>query len=152
MRAGFSDRLTDGLRFVRSQIVEDNDVAFGEGGREFLFDIGEETLAVDRPVEQAGRVDPVVAQCRQESRGIPMTAGDFVGEPPPALLPAVSARHVVLGPGLVDEDEAPGIDQALIFAPPRAVATNVRPLLLASDQRLMGWPAPPSGVVGSSRV
>jgi hypothetical protein len=53
---------------VRSEIVEDDDVAGFEGGREFLFDIDEETLAVDRAVEQGRRVDAVAAQRRQERR------------------------------------------------------------------------------------
>ena len=34
------------------------------------------------------------------------------------------------------EDEALGVDQALIFAPACAVAANVRPILLAGDQSL----------------
>jgi len=40
------------------------------------------------------------------------------------------------GPSLVDEDEALGVDQALIFAPTRAVAADVRPILLAGDHSL----------------
>jgi hypothetical protein len=47
---------------VGSEIVEDDDVARLERRHEELFDIGVEALAVDGPVEQAGRVDAVVSQ------------------------------------------------------------------------------------------
>jgi hypothetical protein len=65
-----------------------------------------------------------------------MAVRDFIDEPATARRPAAQAGHIRLGPGLVDEDEARRIDQAMIFAPARAVAGDVRPLLLASDQSL----------------
>ena len=43
------------------EIVHDDDVARRESGDDELLDIGGEELAVDRSVEHAGRVDPVVA-------------------------------------------------------------------------------------------
>ena len=43
--------------------------------REELFDIGVEALAVDGPVEQAGRVDAVVAQGGEERRGLARRLG-----------------------------------------------------------------------------
>ena len=61
-RADISNGLARGLGFMRSQIIGDDDIVLVERGREFLVDIGEEALAVDWPVEQATRVDPVVAQ------------------------------------------------------------------------------------------
>jgi len=42
---------------VRSEIVGEDDVVGLEGGNQELLDIGEETLAVDRAVEQARRFD-----------------------------------------------------------------------------------------------
>jgi hypothetical protein len=47
---------------VRAQIVERDDVAGLEGGREKLLDVSQKTLAVDGAVEHAGRFDAVVAQ------------------------------------------------------------------------------------------
>jgi hypothetical protein len=46
------------------------------------------------------------------------------------------------GPGLIDEDETPGIDEPLIGAPARAMAADVRAILLARDQGLL-WNGPP---------
>ena len=47
-------------------------------------------------------------------------------------------RRVILvfGPGLVDEDQPPGIDEPLIGSPSFAVATYVRAILLARDKGL----------------
>jgi hypothetical protein len=46
-----------------------------------VFDVGVEALAVDGPVEQAGRIDAVVAQGGKESRGLPRALRDLVDEP-----------------------------------------------------------------------
>jgi len=45
----------------------------------------------------------------------------------------MGSGHVGLGPGLVDEDQPPGIDPALIFAPPGPPPGNVRSILLAGE-------------------
>jgi hypothetical protein len=59
--AGHSDGTAHGLSFVTAEIVHNDDVAGSEGGYQQLLDIGEEALAVDRPVDDARRVDPVGA-------------------------------------------------------------------------------------------
>jgi hypothetical protein len=128
--AGGPDRGADRLAFVAAQIVENDDVPWLEGGDEDLVDIGGEAGSVDRPVEDAGRVDAVAAQGRQERERLPMPVRDLGGESPSARAPAPQRRHVGLGPGLVDEDEARGIDQALQLPPSRPVARHVRPVLL----------------------
>jgi hypothetical protein len=46
---------------VGSEIVEDDDVARGQRRREELLDIGAKALAVDRSIEQAGRVAMALA-------------------------------------------------------------------------------------------
>ena len=50
--------------------------------------------------------------------------------------PAALAGNVGLCPGLVDEDQSPGIDEALIGSPSFAVAVDVWAILLARDQGL----------------
>ncbi len=106
------------------RIVEDHDVAWLQRRHEELFDIGVEALAVDRPVEQAGRVDAVVSQGGEESRGLPLALRDLV-EPSrwPLGAPAAQAGHIGLGPGFIDEDQLPGVDEPLIGSPSFAVAT-----------------------------
>ena len=119
-----------------AEIVEDHDIARLEGGREELFDIGVEAFAVDRPIEQARRFDAVVAQRGEEGRGLPAAMRNLVDETLALRRPAAQAGHVGLGPGFVDEDQSPGIDEALIGAPSSAVAAYVRAILLACDEGL----------------
>ena len=63
-----------------AEIVENDNVARLQGRREELLDIGAEAFAVDRPVEQAGRIDAVVAQRGEESRGLPAAMSNLVDD------------------------------------------------------------------------
>ena len=103
-------------------------------GNEELFNLGAEAFAVDGPVEQAGRVDAVVAQGGKESRGLPAAMRNLVDEPLAFRRPAAQAGHVGFRPRLVDEHQSPGIDKALIGLPTRAMAAYVRAVLLARDK------------------
>jgi hypothetical protein len=51
-----------------------------------------------------------------------------------ARRPAVRAGHVGLRPGLVDEDQALGINASLMAPPPGPLARDVGPLLLGGAQ------------------
>ena len=134
--AGGSDCLPHGLAFVRAEIVGYDDIVWLEGRDQELRDVGEEALAVDRAVEETGRLDAIAPQSGQEGRGFPVSVRDLVDQSAPARRPAVKAGHVRLGPGLVDEDEPRRIDELLILAPPDPVALYVRTVLLAGDERL----------------
>jgi hypothetical protein len=134
--SNISDRLPHGFSLVGAEIVEDDDVARLQRRHEELFDIGVEALAVDGPVEQAGRVDAVVAQGGEESRGLPLALRDLVDEALSPWRPAAQAGHIGLGPGFIDEDQPPGVDEPLIGSPSFAVATYVRAILLACDKGL----------------
>jgi hypothetical protein len=46
----------------------------------------------------------------------------------------VATGHVGLGPGLIDEDQAPRIKPTLILLPLQAAAGDVGPVLLAGVQ------------------
>ena len=128
--------MSHGLSLVGAEIVEDHDVAWLQRRHEELFDIGVEALAVDGPVEQAGRVDAVVAQGGEESRGLPLALRDLVDEPLAPWRPAAQAGHIGFRPGFIDEDQPPGVDEPLIGSPSFAVATYVRAILLACDKSL----------------
>jgi hypothetical protein len=56
-------------------------------------------------------------------------------QPLAAWSPTPERRHVGLGPGLVDEDQAPGIKLCLILLPLRAPSRDPRPVPLAGEQR-----------------
>jgi hypothetical protein len=53
-----------------------------------------EALAIDGPVEQAGRFDAVVAQGGEESCGLPLALRDLVDEPLSPWRPRFATRIV----------------------------------------------------------
>lgn len=123
------DRPAHGGAFVTAQIVHDNDVIGLEGWREQLLDISLEALAVDWPVKHARRVDPVMAQGRQECQRFPVSIGRLGAKAAPFRAPATQRRHVGFGPGFVNEDEAFGVNPALIFLPLFAPAGDLWTIL-----------------------
>jgi len=119
---------------VTAEIIHDDDVAGLEGRDEDLLDIGEETRAIDRPIEHAGGGNPVVTQAGEEGHRPPVPVRNLAEQSCAARAATVGARHVGLGPGLVDEDEAGRIEPSLIAAPARTATRNVGPILLAGVQ------------------
>jgi hypothetical protein len=99
-----------------------------------LLNVGKEALAVDRPVDDAGRIDPVGAQCGEEGERAPAAMRDLRDQPLAASAASVSARHVGLGLSLVDEDETGGIRPPLILLPLCSSAGDVGAILLAGVQ------------------
>ena len=69
--SGGPDHLPDFGRLMRSEIVHDDDIAGDQRRHEQLLDIGTETLAVDRPVEDARRRQPVAAQGAEACLSVP---------------------------------------------------------------------------------
>src|SRR5438034_10482129 len=100
-------------------------------GDEDLLDLGPEAVPVDRAVEHPWSLDPVVAQGGQEGRGPPPAVRDLGGKPHAAGRPSPQRRHVGLGPGLVDEDQALRLDPALILGPLRPPTGDVGTIALA---------------------
>jgi hypothetical protein len=54
-----------------------DDVAWLENFNENLFHIGQEALAIDRPVNDTWGIDPVMAQGRQEGQRSPTALRNF---------------------------------------------------------------------------
>jgi hypothetical protein len=94
-----------------------------------LLDISAEAHAIDRSVDDAGRGEPVATQRRQEREGSPSPEGRFGDEAFASGASAMGARHVGLGPGLVDEDKPPRIDPRLTRLPPFTPLGDVRSVL-----------------------
>ena len=65
----------DGLCLVASEIVDDDDIARLEGGKKELFNIAQEALAIDRPVEDARGGNGVMAKRCQEGQCLPVAVG-----------------------------------------------------------------------------
>ena len=123
------------MAFVAAEIVHDDDVAGLERRHEELLDIGFEAFAVDRPIKDARRVDPVVSQGGKECQRLPMPVRRLSAQAPAFYSPAVGTDHVGLGPGLIDEDEAGRVNLSLMPFPACPSARDVGPVLLAGQQR-----------------
>ncbi len=62
-----------GLALVGAEIVHDDDIAGPERGHEDFLHIDTEALAVDRPVEMPGCLDPLMTQRRHKGLRAPST-------------------------------------------------------------------------------
>ena len=132
-RAGRPDRSPNGFSFVAAEIVHHHEITNFERGRQHLLDIDREALAIDRTVEDPWGIDAVMAQCRHEGHRLPMAVRNLGFEPLAPRRPTPERRHVGLGPGLVDEDQALRVDPGLIFFPLLTPARDVRAILLAGE-------------------
>jgi len=132
--ASVSDRAADALGFVAAKIVEHDDIADAQGRDEELDDPSEEGGSVDRAVDDAGSNDTLGAQPGQERHRSPAAVRDTPDQALTARRPTVSAGHVGLGPGLIEEDQTLGINAFLVASPAGALASDVGPLLLGGAQ------------------
>ena len=127
-------RPAHGLPLVAAEIVDDDDVAGFEGWYEHLLDVGQEAFTIDRTVDDARSRDAIATQRGEEGQRPPAAMRGFGDQPfAPGGAP-VAARHVGLGPGLVDEDQAGRIKPPLILFPLRPAPGDVGTILLAGAQ------------------
>ena len=124
------DGLADAIDLMAAQVVHDDDVTRAERRSEHLLDIGLEDDAVHRSVDHQWRRDRVVSKAGDEGGGLPMAVGYGANQALALRAAAIQARHVGLGPGLVDEDELGWIKRGLIAPPSQARGGHVRPVLL----------------------
>ena len=96
--AGAADELAHGLAFVAAEIVHDDDVAETQRGHQELLDIGAKAGAVDRPIDNTGRSDAVMAQCRQKGQRPPAAVRHLGDQASTAAAAPAPAGHVGLGP------------------------------------------------------
>jgi hypothetical protein len=61
----------DRLASMGSEIVHDDDIVWSKGWGEDLFDIEQEALAIDRPLDQPRRHHAIVSQGGDEGQGLP---------------------------------------------------------------------------------
>lgn len=123
-------------RDARSSARRDDDVAGAQRRDEHLLDIGEEALAVDRPVDQHRGVDSREPEAGDESGRAPVAVRNAGAQ---ALAPrgaAAQSCHLGVEPSLVDEDQTFRIKIRLPFAPSFARCGDVLAVLLGRMGRL----------------
>lgn len=87
-------------------------------------------------------------ECGEEGHGGPVALRHVGHQALAAGCVAMGAGHVGLGPGLVHEHQAGGIDAPLVATPPLPLAGDVGPMLLGGVQAFFeaeafaGQPAP----------
>lgn len=128
-----SDGGAHGLSLVATQIIEDHDVAGLERGDQELLDIGKEADAIDRAIEDGGRIDPIMPQRGQKGERLPVTVWNLGAQPLAPAAAAMSSGHVSLGPGFIDEDETARIKPTLIAYPACPPTRDIAPILLAGQ-------------------
>ena len=119
---------------MAAEIVHNDDIAGFEHGHEDLLDIGEEAEAVDRPIDDAWSCEAIAAQRGENGERSPTAAWNFSHEPLALRTASMGARHVRLGPRLVDEDEPVGSELSLVALPADTPPLNVRSVLFAGVQ------------------
>src|ERR687893_1794372 len=97
---------------------------------------GTETLTIDRAVEHIGHADPGRAQAGNKRGQLPVTMREGSPQPQTACTSAIAARHVRGGPGLVDEDQAVGVERRLAADEHAPGLGYVRAILLGRVQGL----------------
>ncbi len=120
---------------MAAEIIHDHDVARLENWNELLFDISSEAFAVDRSVEDAGSDEAVRAQGAEKGQRPPMAVRRKTSHPFALRSPPAQRGHAGLDPGLIDEDQALGIEARLPRLPAAAPARDVRTGLLKGEQR-----------------
>ena len=132
--AGRFNQPAQGSRLVAAEIVHDDDITGFEDGQELLLDVGAETLAVDRAVEDARRGEPVAAQRAEEGQRPPAAVWREASQAFAFRPPAAHWGHVGLDPGLIDEDQPPRIETGLPGSPASAPVRDIGAGLLKGEQ------------------
>ena len=123
--------LADSFAFVAAEIVHNDEIARPQGGRRNLLDILLERCGVDRTIEEPRRLDAIAAKRGDEGRGFPMAVRNLGDKARAKRRPSPERLHVGFGRGLVDEDQALGIDLVLPFSPLFSPARDVGPVAFA---------------------
>ena len=129
-----TDGVAGGLTLVTAEVIEDDDLAFCQGGGQHFLDIEREELAVDGAVDDPGRADPVVTQRCDEGHCLPVAEGRRCLKTLPTRPPAAQRRHVGFDPGLVDKNQARSVDPALMGLPADPFTGDVGPILLGRQK------------------
>jgi hypothetical protein len=111
--AGRFEQAAQGSRLVAAEIVHDDDVARPKLRNENLLNIGAEAFAVDGTIEQARCGETVAAQGAKERQCPPVAVWREAAHPLAFWPPSAQWGHVGLDPGLIDKDQASGIELGL---------------------------------------
>jgi hypothetical protein len=125
VRADRFDRRAHRGLLVDRQIVEDDDIAWPQGGYQDLLDIGAKTRFVDRAVKHGRRGHRIHAQGGNDGAGVPVTAGRVITDAGPTRTPTIAAQQIRGDATLIEEHVLPHIAEWLPGAPSATLRGDV---------------------------
>ncbi|MBB4351852.1 hypothetical protein GGE35_005643 [Rhizobium cellulosilyticum] len=120
---------------MAAEIIHDDDVAWLEHRHQLLFDISAKAFAIDWPVEDTRRCQPIVPQGTQECQRAPVAMWRKRSQTLASWSPAPDRRHVGLDPGLVNKHQSLRIEVLLQGLPSLSSAGNIGTSLFKGEQR-----------------
>ena len=133
-RASPLNRFFDASDFMTGEIVQNDDIALAQGRSEKVFDVGQETRAVHRPIEHAGRGDLIVAKRGNECCCHPVAMWHRGDEALTARRASIKPRQIGLCSSFIDEHKMFRVQIGLACTPFLAGLGDIRPVLLGGAQ------------------
>jgi len=72
-----TDELANCFASMAAEVIQDDDIAGSKDRQKNLLDIDTKAHAINRPLDEPWRIDPVMAQGRQEGHGLPAAVGNL---------------------------------------------------------------------------
>ena len=129
LRADVVNQCADLRLFMDGEIVEHDNVAGPQRGCQNLFDVGEETRVIDRPVKDGGRGQSVEPEPCDHRVRLPMAARGVIAHADAAKTAAVPPEQIGRHPTFVKKHVLPHVAQRLPGAPPPPLGHDIRPAL-----------------------
>ena len=99
-----------------------------------MFDIGQETRPIHRPIEHTGRGDLIVTQGGNECCRHPMAVGHRRKKALTTGRPAIEPNHICLCSRFIKEDKTFGVQTGLARAPLLAGLGDIGAVLFSGAQ------------------
>ena len=90
-RTDLFDRGPDFRLLMQREVVEDDDIAWSQRRHQYLFDVGEETRIIDRPIEDGRGAETLEPERGDHGVGFPMAARRVIRESGAARASAIAS-------------------------------------------------------------
>jgi hypothetical protein len=120
---------------VHREIVEHDDIAGLERRDQDLFDVGEKTRTIDRPIKHGWRPESLEAERRDHRMRLPVAAGGVIGEPRAARAPAVATQQIGRDAAFIEKDVPPPVAERQPLTPAAPRSRDVRATLFVGVDR-----------------
>jgi hypothetical protein len=133
--AGGGDQLLDPVNVMRGQVVRDDHVARGERRDQDLFDVGEKTVAVHRPVDDARRGQSGDPQASDKGARLPARERRMIADALAARTAAVPAQEIRRDAGFIEKNEMRRVPRRRRRLPLRPRGGDVGPVVFGRAYR-----------------